>query len=297
MLLDAGYTARLADFGYASLVGNIPEALAYLQRSTARPGALRWISPEQIKSEETFDRTPKNDIYSFGCVALQESSSNSSAGPILIFSQVLSGKQPWSEVREDVAVVRHLVQGHKPGRPVSRVIDDSHWNLIQDCWSSVDERPAAAVIISTIQRFLNHCPQSPLLCDLLGSSSTHADSLVDEFSSLLSRATTEDSGRNLELPDRDKRYKLHGYVSSSNHVDGLDIVSPSRPYHALHEGRVLCDPVVSTCIEHEHRLVEPSPLALSNRLSNIPGFPAGMGLLSTFEGKFFPTSTPTVPSN
>ncbi|KAI9567214.1 WD40-repeat-containing domain protein [Boletus coccyginus] len=35
VLLDADYTARLADFGYASLVGNIPEALTYLQRSTA----------------------------------------------------------------------------------------------------------------------------------------------------------------------------------------------------------------------------------------------------------------------
>ena len=47
--LEGDYTARLADFGYASFkVGNIPEALAYLQRSTARPGALRWIAPEQV---------------------------------------------------------------------------------------------------------------------------------------------------------------------------------------------------------------------------------------------------------
>lgn len=42
MLLDVDYTAQLADFGYASLVGNIHEALAYLERSTVRPGALRW---------------------------------------------------------------------------------------------------------------------------------------------------------------------------------------------------------------------------------------------------------------
>ena len=71
MLLDADYTARLADFGYASLVGSIPEALIYLQRSTVRPGALRWIAPEQVDPEETFNRTSKTDIYSFGCVALQ----------------------------------------------------------------------------------------------------------------------------------------------------------------------------------------------------------------------------------
>jgi len=71
VLLDADYTARLADFGYASLVGNIPEALTYLQRSTARPGALRWIAPEQVDSEEMFKPTTKTDIYSFGCIALQ----------------------------------------------------------------------------------------------------------------------------------------------------------------------------------------------------------------------------------
>ena len=85
MLLDAEYTARLADFGYASLVGNIPEALTYLQRSTARPGALRWITPEQIESDEPFNQSPKCDIYSFGCVALQVGSLDSVTGFMLIF--------------------------------------------------------------------------------------------------------------------------------------------------------------------------------------------------------------------
>ncbi|KAH0828926.1 quinon protein alcohol dehydrogenase-like superfamily [Lanmaoa asiatica] len=61
------YTARLTDFGYASLVGNIPEALGYLQRSTARPGTLRWIAPEQIDPEASIAQTTKSDVYSFGC--------------------------------------------------------------------------------------------------------------------------------------------------------------------------------------------------------------------------------------
>jgi len=52
-------------------VGNIPEALTYLQISTARPGALRWIAPEQVDFEETLNPTTGTDIYSFGCVALQ----------------------------------------------------------------------------------------------------------------------------------------------------------------------------------------------------------------------------------
>ena len=176
VLLDADYTARLADFGYASLVGNIPEALTYLQRSTARPGALRWNAPEQVDPEETFKPTTKSDIYSFGCVALQGSSLDSD-GPAYADNsfQVLSGKQPWSEVRQDAAVVLRLAKGQKPGRPESRVMDDSHWNLIQDCWSPMEERPTAEVIIPTIQQFLSCCPQSPPLFDLLRSSSGQAD--------------------------------------------------------------------------------------------------------------------------
>ena len=77
VLLDGNYTARLADFGYASLVGKIPEAFAYLQWSTARLGTLRWSAPEQVK--ETFKPTTKSDVYSFGCVALQGSSLYSDA--------------------------------------------------------------------------------------------------------------------------------------------------------------------------------------------------------------------------
>ena len=126
MLLDTDYTARLADFGYSSLVGNIPEGLAYLQRSTARPGALRWSAPEQVDPEDTFNWTTKTDIYSFGCVALQGSSLGSGAKPMLISLQVLSGKQPWSELREDAAVVLYLAKGRKPGRPESRTLNDSH---------------------------------------------------------------------------------------------------------------------------------------------------------------------------
>ena len=86
---------------------------------------------------------------------------------MLISLQVLSGKQPWSEIREDAAIIWCLANGHKPGRPESRIMDDSHWNLIQDYWSPVEERPAAEAIIPTIQRFLSYCSGSPPLRDLL----------------------------------------------------------------------------------------------------------------------------------
>jgi hypothetical protein len=164
-------------------VGNIPEALTYLQRSTVRPGALRWIAPEQV-DEEIFNWTTKTDIYSFGCTALQGSSLTSDDKHILISLQVLSGKQPWSEVRQDTAVVLRLAKGHKPGRPESRTLDDSYWNLIQHCWSRMEERPAVEAIIPTIQQFLSSCPWSPPLCDVFRSWSGQADLGAESLSSL-----------------------------------------------------------------------------------------------------------------
>lgn len=76
MLLDEKHNARLTDFGYASLIGEMPDALAYLQASTLRPGAVRWAAPEYFFSnpEEMVHCTTKSDIYSFGNIALQVSS-------------------------------------------------------------------------------------------------------------------------------------------------------------------------------------------------------------------------------
>ncbi|KAG9312304.1 kinase-like domain-containing protein [Chiua virens] len=142
VLIDADYTARLIDFGFTSIAEKFPEAVTYLQVSTARPGALRFIAPEQVQAEGPFKRTTESDIFSFGCVALQ----------------VLSGKQPWSEVIEDVAIVLRLAKGHRPDRPQSRIIDEPHWDLIQRCWSSIIERPSAKETVSDIQRFLDNCP-------------------------------------------------------------------------------------------------------------------------------------------
>ena len=135
VLLDRDYTARLVDFGLASLMGNIPEALAYLQMSTARLGALHWIAPEQIDPEVSGTQTTKSDVYSFGCVALQVDLLHTRTRFTFTFLQVLSGKQPWSEFRQEAMVVLYLSKGHKPRRPESRAMDDSHWNLIQHCWS------------------------------------------------------------------------------------------------------------------------------------------------------------------
>lgn len=178
---------------------SIAEALKYLQRSTTRFGALRWSAPELVETDEHFNQTPKSDVYSFGCVALEASWFDTDARSVLISLQVFSGKLPWSELRGDASVLLQLMKGEKPGRPESQAIDDSRWNFIQECWSSIEERPDADVIISTVQQFFSDCPEFPPLCELLLSRSSEGDAQMDASSPSLSpsKATAEDSRTNV----------------------------------------------------------------------------------------------------
>ena len=65
VLVDGDYTVRLVDFGLASVEGDIPEVLSYLQRSSGEPGAIRWAAPEHFLVGD-IQRTTKSDIYSLG---------------------------------------------------------------------------------------------------------------------------------------------------------------------------------------------------------------------------------------
>ena len=94
---------------------------------------------------------------------------------ILISFQVLSGRHPWSEIKHDMAVMYQLSRGNKPKRPSSPLIEDQHWELIERCWSSVDDRPCTEDVVSSLQQFLRSFPPPLPLLDmfrLLSHSST-----------------------------------------------------------------------------------------------------------------------------
>ena len=86
MLLDNNFTPRLIDFGLASVAGNIPEGLAYLQTIGTGPGAIRWAAPEHFLVENT-ERTIKSDIYSLGNLTFLASLPFLSQISTLIFSR------------------------------------------------------------------------------------------------------------------------------------------------------------------------------------------------------------------
>jgi serine/threonine protein kinase len=73
VLIDETFTARLADFGYASVVGEVEENMSYLQTSKQRPGEWKWTAPERLFEDS--EPTPRSDIYSFGNIVHQASHS------------------------------------------------------------------------------------------------------------------------------------------------------------------------------------------------------------------------------
>ncbi|KAF8837194.1 hypothetical protein BDN67DRAFT_909696, partial [Paxillus ammoniavirescens] len=153
VLIDETFTARLADFGYASVVGEVEENMSYLQASKQRPGEWKWTAPERLFGDS--EPTPRSDIYSFGNI-------------------VLSGEQPWKNQPEAVVVLQ-LFQGVNPCRPQSRPIEDEHWEFIGRCWLPVQERPAAEDIVPELQCFLDTShPHLPIREHLVVSPHDHS---------------------------------------------------------------------------------------------------------------------------
>ena len=131
-----------------------------------------------------------------------------------------------------------LWMGHKPGRPESRTLNDSHWNLIQDCWSQMEERPAAEAIIYSIQQFLAYCPQPPPLCYLLQSSSGRAH-LSAESSSSLSHGPAKGSSPHGVFPDGDKGISGLSAEDADKHRDALFVDERRIRFVPCSEGKLL----------------------------------------------------------
>ncbi|KAF8123353.1 hypothetical protein EV363DRAFT_1106523, partial [Boletus edulis] len=159
VLLDDNCVARLTDFGYASMIGDIPEALLYLQMTTMKPGTIRWAAPEHflVDVDQPMRPTTQSDIFPRKPRALGKHRIMHHVY-ILISFQVLSGKHPWSEIQREAAVIIQLSRGIKPKRPLSRPIQDQHWELIERCWAPVGDRPPAEDVVSSLQEFMRASP-------------------------------------------------------------------------------------------------------------------------------------------
>ncbi|KAG0701590.1 kinase-like domain-containing protein [Suillus ampliporus] len=138
VLLNNEKRAVLTDFGLSSMLENVTN-LSYLKRSCAQAGAIRYSAPELLReAEEPIQPDIQSDIYSFGCLALK----------------VLSGNEPWADVRHELSIIIKVVEGHTPRRPTSGPILDAHWRLIQRCFvlpGAMPARPSTHEILEFLE--------------------------------------------------------------------------------------------------------------------------------------------------
>ncbi|KAG1884586.1 kinase-like protein [Suillus subluteus] len=125
VLINSDGGALVADYGLLTTCSEL-NGTSYIRSN------VRWAAPELFEVPDTDDApsSPKleSDIYSFGCIAYQ----------------VLSGQQPYYNIRSDHQVVVAILRGIKPKRPDIPAIEDCHWSFIEQCWAELSQRPPIA---------------------------------------------------------------------------------------------------------------------------------------------------------
>ncbi|KAJ7113514.1 kinase-like domain-containing protein [Mycena epipterygia] len=135
ILVTPSRRACIADFGLASITDAMTVRFTHSTISL-RGGTGRYLAPELIQGDKAHFGS---DVYAFGCVCYE----------------ILTGKVPFYELPNDMAVMFKVVEGRRPSRPTSgsdTVALDSLWELLEDCWKETpDKRPTAAQIVERLK--------------------------------------------------------------------------------------------------------------------------------------------------
>ncbi|KAJ7880856.1 kinase-like domain-containing protein [Mycena leptocephala] len=140
VLITPSRRACLADFGLSSIrtISDATTVRVTNSDEITRGGSVRYQAPE-LNSMST-DTTPDHfgsDVYAFACTCYE----------------ILTGKAPFYEMRNDIAVIMSVLSGKRPSLPNTILPNDSLWLLLQDCWAQNSaNRPS---LTQVIQRLLS----------------------------------------------------------------------------------------------------------------------------------------------
>lgn len=130
ILIDSDLRACITDFG----ISNFMESCTLTSPPSIANGSLRWMPPEALShmvgARWCSVRRPSGDVYSFACVCLE----------------LYTGKPPWSDLKNELAVMYEVLLGRRPAGPVE--VPSRIWApLIQSCW---EQDPSARLAAENI---------------------------------------------------------------------------------------------------------------------------------------------------
>ncbi|KGN54727.2 probable LRR receptor-like serine/threonine-protein kinase At1g06840 isoform X2 [Cucumis sativus] len=197
ILLDAKFTAKVADFGLSRLApdlnyeGDVPGHISTVVKGT--PG---YLDPEYFLTHKLTD---KSDVYSLG----------------VVFLELLTGMHP---IQHGKNIVREVKLAHQMGTVLS-IVDSTLGSFAPDCLErfvalaiscchdNPDERPSMLVVVRELENILNMMP--------------------DDSGALYSDLSTKSSARLPSSPTSTSGFSRDHFASGS--ISGSDLVSGVMP--------------------------------------------------------------------
>ncbi|KAJ7113510.1 kinase-like domain-containing protein [Mycena epipterygia] len=137
ILVTPSCKACIADFGLSSITDAMTVRFTHSTVSS-RGGTSRYQAPELFEREKAHFGS---DVYAFAYVCYE----------------ILTGKVPFHELPNDMAVILHVLKGKRLSQPssclgISESTFGSLWDLLQDCWNEKpDKRPTAVQIVERLK--------------------------------------------------------------------------------------------------------------------------------------------------
>ncbi|KAJ7883476.1 kinase-like domain-containing protein [Mycena olivaceomarginata] len=136
ILVTPSHGACIADFGLSAVTDAMTVQFTHTT-ATARGGTARYQAPELFRAGNPARIHCGSDVYAFACVCYE----------------ILTGKPPYHEMSNDMAVMMSVAQGHRPPRPISCSAPalDGLWELMQKCWEEDTKmRPKTSDIVDCL---------------------------------------------------------------------------------------------------------------------------------------------------
>ncbi|KAJ7050807.1 kinase-like domain-containing protein [Mycena amicta] len=127
----------IADFGLSTIANAVTVAFTH-STAKAQAGTARYQAPELFQEEDPAQIHYGSDVYAFACVCYE----------------ILTGKVPFHDLRNDMAVMMAVARGRRPLQPTScsgTMALDSLWELMENCWQQqVEMRPTASDLVEQL---------------------------------------------------------------------------------------------------------------------------------------------------